>query len=157
MNKSGLTKHEQQLEKIVEHIQFTTTSEGIAILKQFCKDAKFYRLVKDIKKWSDETFGKNRKNLPLPILYHLTKEVPEAIVSATFMNLYRGKKCRKRLLMELADCFMLVVDAASHSGFTPEELLKAVEKKLEINKIRKWGEPDENGTVEHIRKNDEKK
>ena len=119
------------------------------------KKSRFHRIVKDVHQWSDQTFGRNRKHLPLPILYHLTKEVPEAIVAATFMNLYREPLWRDKLSLELADCLMLVVDAASHSGFTPDELLDAVERKLKINKNREWGKPDENGTVEHIREENE--
>ena len=38
MNKSGLTKKELQLEKIVDKIQFTTTIEGIVVLKNLLTD-----------------------------------------------------------------------------------------------------------------------
>ena len=53
--------------------------------------------------------------------------------------------------MEIADCFMLLLDSAHHVGITHNEILQATKEKLEINKKRKWGNPDENGVVEHIK------
>ena len=53
--------------------------------------------------------------------------------------------------MEFADCFMLLLDAASHSYIDAEQLIGLSYKKLEINKNRRWGEPDENGVVEHVK------
>ena len=53
--------------------------------------------------------------------------------------------------MEFADCFMLLLDAASHYDLTAEELIEVTVTKLEINRQRKWGKPDKNGVVEHIR------
>ena len=118
-------------------------------------------LQNDIKKWSDETFGKYRSASPMA--YHLKKEVDELI--GALERLYEGTytnsditavgvqelmKKNERILYELADCLTLVMDCASHVQIDMQSLISASEKKLEINKKRKWGVPDENGVVEYI-------
>ena len=85
--------------------------------------------------WSDAQFG--RGNIRSTLL-HLKKEVNELIESPT-----DGE--------EHADCLMLLIDAGRKAGFNMNTLFDAVQYKLEINKKRKWGKPDENGIVEHIR------
>jgi len=46
---------------------------------------------------------------------------------------------------------MLLLNGASARGYTADDLLLALEEKLQLNKNRKWGNPDENGVIEHIR------
>ena len=99
-------------------------------------------LIDDTGLWSDSTFGPGRK--PLPVLYHLVKEVPEVI------DAIEGQKGDDRILMEYADCLLLLVDAARLSGYDARDLLTAGRKKLEVNKGRKWGKPDQYGVIEHI-------
>jgi hypothetical protein len=53
--------------------------------------------------------------------------------------------------MEIADCLFLVFDAARRAGMTLDVLLNFCEKKLEINKARKWSKPTTDEPVEHIR------
>jgi hypothetical protein len=89
-----------------------------------------------IAKWSDKTFGYDRN--PCAPLAHLMKEVAETATNYTD-------------IMEYADCMMLILDSARMAGHSATEILKATYKKLAINKKRKWGEPDNNGVVEHIR------
>jgi len=86
-------------------------------------------------KWSDKTFGKRTTLGPLK---HLEKEVQELLESPNDV-------------MEYADCFMLLIDAARIAGISVDKLLNAVDEKFKINRNRKWGNPDEFGTVEHIR------
>lgn len=121
---------------------------------------RIQKLQNDIKKWSDETFGMYRTGLP--IAHHLKKETDEVIdaISTLHQGIYTNgtredgiKKlsdAHKRVLFELTDCLTLVMDIAAHEGITMEQLIDASFTKLEINKKRKWGEPDENGVVEHI-------
>lgn len=103
----------------------------------------------DISNWSDATFGENQRNPA--ILYHLKKEVNELIES---VELYEENKPNTTLLndvkLEFADAFILLLDSAFHIGFTSEDIYKIIYCKLEINKSRKWGKPDENGVIEHI-------
>lgn len=116
------------------------------------------KLMDDIREWSDSTFGDAQRTIP--ILHHLKKEVPELISAVKDMqaagidnSIGVGEFSHKISVMKLefADCLMLLLDAASHADIDAEELMKVTKIKLEINKDRKWGKPDENGVVEHIR------
>ena len=118
------------------------------------------KLINEIAKWSDATFGEGQRSLA--ISHHLKKEVDELIESIqTFQN---GNTIKNRnsdeemakVFYEFADCFMLILDAVHHFGMSATLLCHYTEKKLEINKKRKWGKPDNNGVVEHIKKLPEK-
>lgn len=109
------------------------------------QESELQQLMNDIRKWSDDAFGK--ENESLRIFYHLQKEVEE-LISAIKKS--KGKTI-STVLFEYADCLMLLLNAASAHGYTSNDLLLALRDKLELNKNRKWGKPDENGVVEHIR------
>ena len=108
------------------------------------------KLMDDIAEWSDTTFGRRQRNPA--ITYHLKKEIDELICaiekyqngSSDFYENLHEKVC-----FEFADCFMLLLDSASHFGFTADDLFYHTKEKLEINKNRSWGKPDENGVIEH--------
>jgi len=111
--------------------------------------------------WSDGQFGTDDRTIG--ILYHLKKEVDELIDSTKKTKLLLGDDSTyvdeltdqiDKTDMEFADCFMLLLDAASHSYIDAEQLIGLSYKKMEINKNRKWGEPDENGVVEHVKTED---
>lgn len=117
------------------------------------------KLQDDIKKWSDEAFGIYRTGTP--IVYHLKKEIDELINALD--DLHQGVYAndvtvgamqvvnkRHQILMESVDCFTLLLDVLAHEQFDVNQLIEASYIKLEINKKRKWGEPNENGVVEHI-------
>ena len=53
-------------------------------------------------------------------------------------------------LGEYADMYILLLDAAYSAGITVTFLEAAAEHKFLINQQRTWGEPDENGVVEHV-------
>ena len=111
------------------------------------------KLMDDIREWSDTTFGKEQRNPA--IAYHLKKEVPELIeaIEKYSEKVHVGEEQRgdvHKVGFEFADCFMLLLDSASHFGLTAGNLLWYTEEKLKVNKERKWGVPDENGVVEHI-------
>ena len=120
---------------------------------------RIQKLQNDVKKWSDETFGAHRTGTP--IAYHLKKEIKEVIDAleeyhqGTYSNEVDGIVeqyflKRNRIKFELADCLTLLIDIAAHEQIDMDDLLDACERKLVINKGRKWGEPDENGVIEHI-------
>jgi len=122
--------------------------------------SKFQKLQDDIKKWSDDTFGKYRTGKP--IAYHLKKEIDELIdaLNVYHEGTYNGDldagsyisaMKKKRVLFETVDCFTLLLDVLAHEQFDIDDLLRASYEKLEVNKKRKWSEPDENGVVEHIK------
>ena len=113
------------------------------------------KLMDEIMEWSDATFGEGQRNPA--ILHHLSKEVAELIEALkkfqqedSISNIVKSEQNLKQLFFEYADCFMLLLDSASHMGLTFDILYEYTKRKLEINRNRKWGKPDENGVVEHI-------
>jgi len=105
-------------------------------------------LQNEIKKWSDSTFGNHRTGTP--IAYHLKKEIDEVIVALENHHKGADDGTKNRVKFELVDCLTLLVDIAAHEDINMFDLVDASFEKLEINKKRKWGKPDENGVVEHI-------
>jgi phosphoribosyl-ATP pyrophosphohydrolase len=117
-------------------------------------------LQNEIKKWSDDTFGRYRNGTP--IAYHLKKEIDELIdalktchegvyAETNEIAIEQMKKNKRRILMESVDCFTLLLDVLAHEQMDVKDLMKGSIEKLEINKKRKWGKPDENGVIEHIK------
>lgn len=126
-------------------------------------------LMNDISEWSDATFGDGQRNPA--IVYHLKKEVDELIeallkywnadVTAMHKSNALGadnsvgvgefKRQLNKTEMEFADCFMLLLDSAHHFSLSAEQLINLTREKLGVNKTRKWGKPDANGVVEHIK------
>jgi NTP pyrophosphatase (non-canonical NTP hydrolase) len=114
-------------------------------------------LMNEISEWSDATFGEGQRNPA--IVHHLKKEVPELIQAIdkyqkgnTIKTPYKdANKLLKDVWGEYADCMMLLLDSAHHFGLTADRLLHITKQKLEVNKQRKWGKPDCNGVVEHVR------
>jgi len=98
--------------------------------------SKIQRLQDDLAEWSDTAFGVGRS--PSAPIAHLCKEVIELAESPCDVT-------------EAADCLMLLLDINRMAGRTADILLEACFDKLEVNKGREWGEPDEYGVVEHIR------
>lgn len=96
----------------------------------------FKRFQTECHRWSEQTFGIGRS--PDGPIAHLVKEVEEL-------------QKQPYDLMEYADCLMLILDAASNADIPADILLEAAWDKLEINRHRDWGKPDENGVVEHVR------
>ena len=82
--------------------------------------------------WADKTFPTNTQQ---SIINHLKKEVTQEL----------HPDCEPD---ELADCILLLIHLAHKRGLS---LYDEVRKKFEINKARKWGKPNEQGFVEHIR------
>ena len=71
-------------------------------------------------------------------LAHLAREVEEVIANP-------------HDIMEYADCFLLLIDAARLRGIKASAIVAHAVDKLEINKRRKWGEPNADGSVEHCK------
>ena len=94
----------------------------------------------DIIKWQNETFGRAST---MSKMHHLLQEIIELVEAI------RSNDPNKRL--EFADCFLLLFGAAASDGMSYYEICQAINEKMEINKKRKWGEPDKNGVVNHIK------
>lgn len=58
---------------------------------------------------------------------------------------------RDLVRMEMADIFFMLVQLERTTGIN---LAQAVADKLKINEARAWGEPNEQGVVEHVRGDD---
>ena len=106
--------------------------------------------------WATKTFGVGDGT---GTLHHLKEEVGELIEAVGNSNEGRRRGVSIQKLaglaveerLEFADCFILLLNAASKRGMTAESLMDAARHKQQINFKRKWGEPDENGVVNHIK------
>lgn len=87
--------------------------------------------------WADAQFGNDR---PQQALEHLKRECSEAQDNLGDVS-------------EFADMQMLLWHSfhCAHPDKTLQNLTDAVYDKLQINKGRKWGLPDKDGVIEHIR------
>ena len=113
------------------------------------------KLQSEILKWSNDTFNKGEFNPKrgVAISYHLQKESKELTEGLEeYFSKVQTPQSLDKVAEELADVFILAMEAASHLGMDMDDVKSACRKKLEICKNREWGEPDENGVVEHIKK-----
>lgn len=96
---------------------------------------RWQQLQDDIGVFTDKTFG---ESTPQSKAHHLAEEAMEAAADPSD-------------IIEWADCTILLLDAVRKAGFTTDDLYAAVQRKMEINKSRKWGDKDENGVVRHVK------
>lgn len=104
----------------------------------------FWDLFKDQAEWSQKTFGTDKVKGPVGSLKHLQLEAKEAEDADDWHS----------RTVEIADCFLLTLDAARRHGLKPMGLLQAAIDKMAENKLREW--PKEFGgdaPIEHV-KND---
>ncbi len=116
------------------------------------------KLMDEVGSWSDDTFGSGQRSPA--ILHHLAKEIPELLnaigdydrgANDTRVNVSEMMELHRKMRFEFADAFMLLLDAARKRGFMAEDLIQVTKLKLEVNRRRKWGKPDKNGVIEHLR------
>lgn len=98
---------------------------------------------KEITKWQKETFGQSTASSKI---HHLKQEVNELSY-----ELALKEDNPTKTLMEFADCFILLFGAADSYGMCYEDIVDSINAKMRINKSRKWGKPDENGVVNHVK------
>lgn len=103
---------------------------------------------------ANHLFGTGRNGIPQ--MHHLKEECDEVIEAITIHNKNQNlpvieiKGTKDVVGMEYADCLLLLLDSAANFGFNTKELIEYANRKLEINKKRNWGKPDENGVIKHI-------
>lgn len=130
---------------------------------EFCD--KLGELIEDQANWSQNTFGNDTNRSPSGALRHLMKEAQEAIDCLEWEQKYKQKhketeasnylvlatNWRKKLPEELADCFLLILDASRRSGFTFSNIVTASLEKMKVNKSREWPKSSSDGLtpVEH--------
>lgn len=102
---------------------------------------KWKKLQEELGAWSDTTFPVRD---PRACLKHLAEEVQETYDDPSDV-------------VEWADCLLLLLDGARLAGFNTDDIYEAACRKLEINKNRKWGQPNAAGFVNHVRDENEAK
>jgi hypothetical protein len=90
------------------------------------------QLAAEIRPWQDATFP---QATPQSCANHLLSEARELAANPTDPA-------------EMADVFLLLVGVANKAGV---DLAEAVRAKFDVCKGRKWGEPNAEGFVEHVR------
>lgn len=115
-------------------------------------------LAKDQGAWSQSTFGTDQERGPIGALKHLEKEAKEAADAyRSFLDGYRmddtcaANSAELEFREELADCLLLILDASRRSGLSPMDLVHAAEKKMKVNRKRRWGPPAGDTPVEHVK------
>ncbi len=98
----------------------------------------------EITEWQKKTFG---QATTLSKLAHLKEEVKELEEAIKQSNVTDNDEATK----EFADCFILLYGAASSFGMSWKDIGEAIDAKMEINKARKWGKPESNGVVHHVK------
>jgi hypothetical protein len=127
---SGNCAHQQVC--IDEYDLILGALDTLELSKVAADDQRTSTLQKVIGTWAEKIFPQSTYR---SICEHLRREVQE-LRSAPSPN------------EEAADCLLLLLHLAHKNKF---DLIAETLKKHEINKQRKWGEPDEQGVVEHIK------
>lgn len=92
----------------------------------------------EIGTWQRDTFPSSTTLSKIKHLRHEIDELEEDVKNGT----------KESLAMELADCAFFLFGIADLNDI---DLMEAVKKKFEINRQRKWGNPDKDGVVFHIK------
>ena len=104
--------------------------------------------------WSQRTFGLDSKRGPLGPLRHLEEEAREAQDEAVMVAETAGgcgsAAAKSNLRIELADCFLLLLDATRRSGLTVWDLVEEARKKQAVNEQRQWPTPTDDEPVRHL-------
>lgn len=121
----------------------TTAFDDFEFCSEHCASSwaqrnPFATLGREHGEWSQTQFGLDSERGPEGPLAHLAKEVEEMAADPTDLS-------------EYADGLLLLLDASRRAGFTADQLLEAASVKLKVNMEREWGEPNPDGSVEHIR------
>jgi hypothetical protein len=99
-------------------------------------------VVRQFHEWQVATFP---NATPKSKLKHLEQEVVELIVELT------ADADNENVKSEYADCFALLFGSAMAKGYTVQDISNFMLSKLEVNKKRKWGQPDADGVVNHVK------
>lgn len=105
-------------------------------------------LFDDIVKFQKETFPDSNAYSKAK---HLEKEVAELLEDLTRDYGEDPKADSEATKMEYADCFILLFGSANAYGISYDDLEVIISQKMDINKKRKWGKPDKDGVVLHLK------
>ena len=101
-------------------------------------EMSFTDIMSGVNEWQDKTFP---QSTPLSCVTHLNREVHELIIEIS-------RRRQSGIEEELADCAILLFGIA---GQYKVDLQYAIHKKMTANRLRKWGEPDAAGVIEHVK------
>lgn len=96
----------------------------------------------DVLSWAQQTFPRSTVDATCK---HLAKEAAEIAAA------YLADEGRERLAEECGDVLLILLHVSARMGIDWYDLLDAATAKLEVNKVRQWGQPDADGVVEHVR------
>ena len=117
-------------------------ADVIAELKQLIEKYDLRKYIHIQKEWSSKTFGNTERTEG--ICKHIKKEVNEIRQNPNDIS-------------EWCDVIILALDGAWRRGFTPDEIVKALIVKQNVNMRRKYPMPkNDNEPSEHIRNNEER-
>lgn len=97
--------------------------------------------------WQIKTFPKSSA---LSVMAHLSEEMME-LTDELCKKAVDSHFSEELMKEEFADCFILMYGLADRAGLKYDEIVDAINKKMEVNMKRTWGEPDERGVVNHIK------
>lgn len=106
------------------------------------KAARLDTVCAEIRAWQAETFTQPSLS---GAVAHLSKEMAEIEAALGGAGTHEG---RAHMAEELGDGVFLILQAMTILGADPATVL---EHKLAKNKARRWGKPDADGVVEHVR------
>lgn len=99
-------------------------------------ESEIVRFQAEVAAWADETFPGQTTDAKCAHMIEEAKEVRDN----------PGDE------LEIGDVFLLLCHIAHRAGVNP---LTAARKKLAINRVRKWGTPDADGVVHHVKETGE--
>lgn len=110
-------------------------------------------LQRQIGEWGDQTFPYDKRNWHeedeacVRLLMHLEEEYDELTEAFSNVGFPLLDTEVEDVAYEAADMVILLFRLAHICGF---DLLQAVERKMEVNRTRVWGAPDERGLIRHV-------
>lgn len=104
----------------------------------------FDHLFDEVTAWAVDTFGPKESRGPLGTLAHLKEEADEA-----------ADEWKTGLVplahTELADCLILIIDAAHRMGLSADGLVRAAAAKMRVNRTRVYPKPVGDEVSRHVK------
>lgn len=113
------------------------------------KETTFEHVFEDHAQFAAKTFPLSTANSSLKHLKKEIKEVKEMLWKDDMLN---KEACEHfpDLIEEYADMVLCIVSGATKAGIAATQLVEAMHKKVQINKVRKW-KYNGDGTYSHIK------
>lgn len=96
-------------------------------------------MFEEITAWQRKTFQEATALTSVAHLFEEVKELSEDLINGN-----------SKVVYEYADCFLLLFGSAALHGMCYEDIIDAINEKMEINKKRQWDEVNKDGYVKHV-------